>query len=151
LTYQVRLHTEAQKDLAWIKQDDPEGFARLVVFFQEYLTQDNRINNLESDDFSDDVMSVGKIREYQKRAVDIRRIKLQGLDVELISKNGANQADEHFLAYRLLYAFDDAKEVVWILGVFHRRDFNYDPAEQNFIRVKNTYDALGLARRKYIH
>ena len=109
------------------------------MFLEEYLNDEGLRYSLVVEDFSDEVFSVDRTSQLRARGYDIWRAKLMGRDITL-------GKDPYFLNHRILYAFDDNRQVIWILGIFRRDEYDYDPQHPLSRRIKQAYDTLGLPK-----
>jgi len=157
---EIRLHDDALNDLGKIRAKDPAVYARLLVFVEEYLDDANLRGALGNEDFANEVFEVDRFTILQQQALDIWRVKLKGLDVKLgqlvappavaLGSRGQLRGPLR-LDHRILYAFDLRRGVIWILGVFHRDEYDYSPTHAVTHRITVAYDGLGLPKLKHIH
>jgi len=147
--YEIRLHDDAEADLAHIRKANEDAAARILTFLDEYLTDSTLQYSLAVEEFENEVFGVDRITAFQQIGYDAWRIKLAGLDITLGPLTG--QRAGAYLNHRIVYAFDDQNGVIWILGIFKRKDYDYDPNDAIGKRIRDAYDYLGLPRRSYIH
>ena len=142
--YEIRLHDDALTDLAGIQANDPKIAARLRIFLQEYLEDDpDQRLNLAVEGFQNEVMQVGKWSQMWQAGYQILRIKLQGRLPSL----GPRGKQQVFLRHRIPYVFDDINHIIWILGIFERKDEkkDYDTSTVLGRRIQRAFRDLGLS------
>jgi mRNA-degrading endonuclease RelE of RelBE toxin-antitoxin system len=138
LAYTVRFHPDAVADLQQMARTDANAHARIIAFMREFLTDASFLQSLAVPGFRNELVNdVVCLDQWQRQGFELWRIKVMGFDTRPGRLRG-------YWNHRFVYAFDDAKEIIWFLGIFHRNDFNYDPKEPNGVRVAAAYQSLRL-------
>lgn len=125
--YTVFPHPDFRGDLRRIREDDPEGFALLAVFIEEYLRREASPAIFNSHYFfdPDGRISVKSFIELRDRGYPVKTVKpLQGMEVRF--PEDLESDDREDLHYRILCAVNPEKRQVTLLGIIHRDDYNYE-------------------------
>jgi hypothetical protein len=140
LSYELRIHDDAWADLERLTAGDADLAARMHVFIEEFLLNDRFRISLAVHGFESKVVkNVTRLSQWFRTGYGLWRIKLMGMDARL-------GRSRRFLNHRVVYAFDDAGQILWVLGFFSRDEFDYDPRSHYGQRICRAYDGLGLPR-----
>lgn len=129
------IHLDAANDLQSIKaRGDVIDHGVILAFLQQAKSDPALLETLAEDWFGEDGTadySVRKIVSMHQRGKRLWRVKV------LTLKGLAT-------GYRILYAFDPAAQMFYVLGI-PSRDIAYDPSHPRIQRLIAVYDSLGIA------
>jgi mRNA-degrading endonuclease RelE of RelBE toxin-antitoxin system len=138
--YDIRFHDDAVADLERIRTKSGAAHARLVSFMREFLADEDGRHYLAVEGHQDGILNIVGLKEWKRAGYDVMRIKLMGVDVRF-------GKEKQYLNHRFVYAFDDRNGIVWILGIFHRSEFDYSLSGRHGKRIARAYDELNLPRQ----
>lgn len=141
-------HPDFTSDMRRIMNDDPEGFAALRVFLEEYLGGPDAARMLSNRAYRDKVADVSPVQsQVEVGNTGMRRLKVvRGYEIQLNSRIGKTG---QLTQYRLLCGVDRIKRRITLLGVIERNKYNYEPKHPFTIRCVQAYVGTGNPRRRH--
>lgn len=134
--YKLRVHEDADADLEEIANGDPDAAAFLVIFLEELEGDQDLLDRLTQDHYNVkrgrpvDWVANFNVKVWIEQRDDGRNLwRLQSWDIE---------ASE----YRVVYAFKPLVRTYVVLGVFHKRQFNYELNNPLTLRVVAAYENI---------
>lgn len=133
--FKLSLHADAKTDLKAIQAADPTTAATLLIFLQELKNDQDLLDRLTQHGYTYenghwlDNIDVQKVVSQHEQGRNLWRLKLWDLEHEGIQ-------------YRVIYAFTPLTRTVHVLGVIHRKNFNYEPDHTFTKRVVAAYRDL---------
>lgn len=131
--FKLRIHEDADEDLEEIAKNDPDAAAFLIVFLEELEGDQDLLDRLTQDQYNvkrrrpvDWVADFNVKVWIEQRDANRNLWRLQAWDID------ASQ-------YRVVYAFEPATRTYGVLGVFHKRQFNYESNNPLTRRVLAAY------------
>lgn len=131
--YELALHEEAEREIEDLWDEDEAAAADITVLLEELRDDQRLLRALLTHRREEESFNVSRLFHWQDFGWNVWRIKL------LKPLTGA-------LDYRLIYALDENREIIYILTLMHR-DVNYERDENVKQRIVERYKELGIPRR----
>jgi len=132
--YRLRFHESAEDDLEDIQVSDPDGAYLLLTLLEELQGDQDLLDRLSQHGYdvrdSDDWAANFNVKEFvsqQKQGRNLWRLRAWDFGASL---------------YRVVYAFQPQLRTYVVLGVFHKRHFDYEPENPLTRRVVADYEDL---------
>ena len=134
--YKLRVHEDADADLEEIANRDPDAAAFLAIFLEELEGDQDLLDRLTQDHYNvkrghpvDWVADFNVKVWIEQRDAGRNLWRLQSWDIETSE-------------YRVVYAFKPLVRTYVVLGVFHKRQFNYELNNPLTLRVIAAYENI---------
>lgn len=126
----LTIHPDARSDLEDLWKVSRKAWARIVALLEQIKADPQLLDALTDHDFGagkDQPFTVSRIESQWHKGKDLWRLKIWDLEAQR-------------LPYRVIYAYEVRRQRYHVLGVIHRRGFNYEPHHPFIQRILRAYD-----------
>ena len=126
----LTIHPDARLDLADLRTRSQAAWGRIAALLEQLKADPRLLDALTDHDYGaarTQPFTVSRIESQWHTGKDLWRLKIWDLEAQA-------------LPYRIIYAYEIRRQRYHVLGVIHRRGYNYETGHPFTQRILRAYD-----------